>query len=313
MAGRTSDTAPYVSFHYLEKGHRDEKGQFVPSSFSQDEFDALVNKISNQPLPNIKDKEQFEAVKFGRLVPFYDTNKENDRLFYGKFDAAYFGHSFRNSDKGKISADSINQRVFHFLLYFSTSGRIYIGTQYLGLYGDFTGLKKAILRFLGMGSAVRTCIIRSDTEDLKSLVPTDIRVSLARRSDSVSGKALLSSGSMVAFKADPSPEYSNQVRERLFSLRGRPEKEIKKAVAKLLNENDAYSVDEEDIENCVIIARKAESRRSTSVYLFGDGSRATKYPIDAKLDADGLPITTQAISAMKKRLVEDVLELFEDA
>lgn len=313
MPRSSNDTIPYVAFHFLEKGLRDETGNFMPSTFVQAEFDALLDKIESQPTPDISDKDQFEAVKYGRLVPFYELKRVGDRLFQGKFDAAYFGHSFRNSEKGKISAESINQRVFHFLLYLSESGKIYVGTQYLGLYGDYTGLKKAILRYLGLGSSVRSCIIRSDAEDLKGLTPVDIRVTLARRPDDVASKALLSSSSMIAFKADPTPEYKRAVQSKLFSLLGQPQQKIKAAVAELLNETDAYSVSEDDIENCVITARKPKGRGSTSIYLFGDGSKATKYVLDVGLDQDGLPYTDQARKEMIRRLKEDVLAIFEDA
>lgn len=140
-----------VSFHFFEKGTRQEDGHFKPSKFVKKDFDELLRKIEAQPEPNLKDHNDFDGVKSGRIVPFLELEHINDRTFFGLFRSAYWGHSFENTEKGKIAAESLNLRNFCFLLYYSESGRIYLGCQYLGNYGDYGSLGKSLLKMLGLG------------------------------------------------------------------------------------------------------------------------------------------------------------------
>lgn len=306
------DELAYVSFHFLEKGTRSDDGTFTLSSFSQSTFDALVSKIESQPEPDIAKLADFDAVKFGRIVPFIDTERVNSRTFRGRFDSAYFGHSYKNSEKGKISADSINQRTFHFILYFSKSGRIYIGTQYLGMYGDYGTFSRVILRMLGLGPLVRSSIIRSDAEELKGLVPTEVKITLSQAAQDIAKKGLFNKGSLVVFKPGGDNQFANRINQELIPLKGRPEREIKKKVAQLLSEGEAYSVSEDDIENCVISARKVKRRGTSTIYLLGDGNRATKFPLNVKMDDDGHPEIDKTKAEILLRLKTEIISKLED-
>src|SRR5688572_7219133 len=75
------------------------------------------------------------------------------------------GHSYRNSSKGEISADSINQRRFHFLLYLAESGRVYIGTQYLGNFGAYEPLRRTIIELFSGSQAIHSHTFRVETVD----------------------------------------------------------------------------------------------------------------------------------------------------
>lgn len=74
-----------VSFHYFEKGIRQDDGSFDQSPFSKDEFSELVNKIETQPEPDLDNANDFDGLKFGRLVPFLDLEKIDERTLFGRF------------------------------------------------------------------------------------------------------------------------------------------------------------------------------------------------------------------------------------
>lgn len=300
----------FVTFHYIEKGIRREDGEFDVKSFSQADFDRLSEKIKSQPLPNLKKACDFDGVKFGKIIPFSKIEKDG-RLLQGMFKGAYSGHSFENSDKGKIEANSINQRDFHFVLYFTESGKIVVGCQYLGNYGNYTDLSKQIFKFLGLGASVRASSVRNDAEDFRQTVPTEVRIEIARASKEITKGQVFSSGSLVAFRRqDGDDDFELEVKERVLSLIGKPESVIKKEIAKLLNKNESYKVDESEIENCTVLAKR--NGRQQTIYLFGDGVRATKFLLDVPLDGDGLPKFEETRAAMFRKLKSEIISKLEN-
>lgn len=246
-----------VSFHYFEKGVRQKDGQFNASKFLKQEFDDLLAKIEAQPEPNLNDPNDFDGVKYGKVVPFLELEKVDDRTFFGQFRSAYWGHSFENTEKGKIAAETLNLRNFCFLLYHSEGGRIYLGCQYLGNYGDYSSLSRSLLRMLGLGPNARSCSYFSEAEDYMNTIPQEVRVTLSSNSEALAAGNVFSSGSMVAFKKSGKDEaFELTVREKLLSMVGQPIAEIKKQVAAMLSKNEIFSVADDDIRDCVVTVRK---------------------------------------------------------
>ncbi|MFG6602252.1 MULTISPECIES: hypothetical protein [unclassified Sulfitobacter] len=302
-----------VSFHYFEKGVRQEDGQFEASKFLKQEFDDLTAKIEAQPEPDLNDPHDFDSVKFGKIVPFLKLEKVDDRTFFGQFRSAYWGHSFENTEKGKIAAETLNLRNFCFLLYYSESGRIYLGCQYLGNYGDYTSLSRSLLKMLGLGPNARACSYFSEAEDYMNTIPQEVRVTLSSSNEALAAGNVFSSGSMVAFRKSGKDEaFELTVREKLLSMVGQPVAEIKKQVAAMLSKNEIFSVDDEDIRDCVVTVRKKKSRSTKTVYLFGHTSRATKFHLDVELDDDGWPLLEKAKAKMVKKLADEIINKVMD-
>jgi len=302
-----------VSFHYFEKGVRQEDGQFNASKFLNQEFDDLVAKVEAQPEPNLNDSNDFDGVKYGKIVPFLELEKIDDRTFFGQFRSAYWGHSFENTEKGKIAAETLNLRNFCFLLYYSEDGRIYLGCQYLGNYGDYGSLSRSLLKMLGLGPNARSCSYFSEAEDYMNTIPQEVRVTLSSNSEALAAGNVFSSGSMVAFKKSGKDEaFELTVRENLLSMVGQPIAEIKKQVAAMLSKNEIFSVDDDDIRDCVVTVRKKKSRSTKTVYLFGQSSRATKFHLDVELDDDGWPVLEKAKVKMLKKLEDEIINKVMD-
>lgn len=302
-----------VSFHSFEKGTRQDDGQFKTSKFLKQEFDLLVDKVLSQPEPNLNDPNDFDGVKFGRLIPFLNLGAVDECTFFGQFKSAYWGHSFENTEKGKIGAQTLNLRNFSFLLYYSEDGKIYLGCQYLGNYGDYGSLSRALLKMLGLGPHARSCSFFSEAEDYKNTIPQEVRVTLSSSSKSLAAGNVFNSGSLVAFKKMGKDDvFEVTVKDQLLSMIGQPPSVIKKQVAAMLNKNELFSVDDEDILDCVVTVRKMKSRSTKTVYLFGQDSRATRFHLDVPLDVDGWPILEKTKSKMLKKLEEEIISKVMD-
>ncbi|GGB21841.1 hypothetical protein GCM10011324_34800 [Allosediminivita pacifica] len=297
-----------VSFHFFEKGVRQDDGHFNASAFSQDEFENLLAKIEAQPDPDLDDPYDFDGVKYGRIVPFLELERVDERTLFGQFRSAYWGHAFENTEKGVIAADSLNLRNFCFLLYLSEGGRIYLGCQYLGNYGDYGSLSRSLFKKIGLGPNVRSCSYFSEAEDLMNTIPQEVRVTLSSSNKELAAGNVFNSGSMVAFKKSGKDEtFEVTVRDNLLSMVGQPVPQIKKQVAAMLSQNEIFSVDDEDILDCVVTVRKMKARGKKTVYLFGQSGRATKFHMDVELDDDGWPVLAKAKSKMLKKLDEEII------
>ncbi len=302
-----------VSFHYFEKGIRKDDGSFDRSPFSKNEFSELVNKIQAQPEPDLDNANDFDGLKFGRLVPFLDLEEIDERTLFGRFRSAYWGHSYENTEKGKIAAESLNLRDFCFLLYHSEDGCFLLGCQYLGNYGDYTSLSRTLMRHIGLGPNVQSRSFFSEAEDFKNSIPQEVRVTLSSNSKDLASSNVFNTGSMLAFKKTGKDDtFEITVRDKILSLVGQSEAAIKKQVAALLSKNELFSVADEDIRDCVVTVRKKKSRGTKTIYLFGQSSRATKFHLDVQLDGDGLPILAIAKKKMLKKLDEEIINKVMD-
>jgi hypothetical protein len=308
LPGGYNDNSVTVSFHYFEKGHDDGNGGFKVTGFTQGDFDGLVKSISDLPSPDLKDSKVFDGLKFGKIVPFYDLKRESERLFTGRFQSAYSGHEFENTEKGIISAKSLNLRLFCFLLYLGDDGCIYAGCQYLGNYGDYGNFSRAIIKLAGSPRLVRSQSIFSDANSFKDLIPNEVRITLSGRSASIAGGTFSKSDSIVVFRRSQKDEnFSAAVKDGIFALIGQPAAVIRKGIAKILKENAIYSVQDADIQNCVVTAKTIKSRATKPIYVFGEGHRASRWDLDVELGDGGLPPLDKTIPKMVSTLQAQVL------
>lgn len=308
MAKGNSNESVSVSFHFLQKELPRENDLPEIHPFTQHEFDALAEKIKAMPAPNLKDINDFDGVKSGRLIHVEEFERRDQRCFFALHHSAYWGHSFQNSDKGKITAQSLNMRPFQFLMYLSDDGKIYIGCQYLGNYGSYGEISRSIMKMLGLGGKVRAHSFRVDGEDFKNATPTEVKIDLYAKAKKIDDKNALGSSSMVAFKKTANDDtFELSVREQLLALVGRPTADIKRGVAKLLNENELFSVADDDISNCKVVVRKKKGGTKT-VYLFANGQFATKFHLEVDLDDDGHPLQDKARSVMYKKLADEIIQ-----
>ena len=132
MARRRKKEEVSVSFHYLFREMENRAGEVDQKGFSQSEFDNLVQNLLDFPQVDLSEEDVIDRLIFKRFVPIEKVTKINSRTAFGVFRSAYSGHAYDNSEKGKISADSVSLRPFHFLIYLSDTGRIYLAAQYLG-------------------------------------------------------------------------------------------------------------------------------------------------------------------------------------
>jgi len=299
-----------ASFHYLQRESKvpDQEPKMVP--ISKAEFDALCDKIKNQVLPDLSDPEQFSSVKFGRVVPFSKVQKVNGRCLFGIYENAYWGHSYKNSDKGEISAGSINQRRFHFLLYLSDSGRIYVASQYLGGYGGYTSLSRTIKSYMDKPAQLDFHSFRQDAIDLNKAVAKEVKVSMSSTAKKITSDNLFSSGSMVAVKKrTPEDGFETEVKKSLFPLLKSPLEKRKQAIAEMLRKS-LIDVKDEDIENCTVIA--SVNGRDRVIYVLGGRDFASRFFLDVDIKYDGHPDYEQTRIAMLDVLKNEIVAGKED-
>lgn len=311
MAKQQKNEAVTATFHYLVREELQDGKDPKVIPFSQDEFDDLCNAIKNQKSPNLKVKEEFRQVKYGQIVPFHNAVSLNDQCLFGAFEGAYSGHAFTNSDKGDISADSINQRKFHFLLYLSDTGKIYIGAQYLGNYGDWTGLRHTIVSLLPNQSTIQSYTFRQDEVDFTKAVAKEVRVSLSRNGESLESKNLFSQSSMIAVRKKSKEDgFEDKVQKTLIPLMMSSIDKRKQAIAELLTGSDLYDVKDNDIENCTIVA--SVNGRDRVIYMFGGANFASRFKLDVELKVDGHPKYDQTKKAMYDVLRDEIISRKED-
>lgn len=305
MPKQRKDEAVTASFHFLEREQKAEGKDPEILPFSQDEFDALCHQIEHQKLPDLSDPEHFTAVKFGRVVPFTKVARLDERCIFGVYEGAYWGHSYKNSDKGDISAESINQRNFHFMLYLSDSGRIYVSSQYLGNYGSYTSLKRTVVGYLPHSSQIEAHSFRQDGIDLSKAVAKEVKVSMSTTAKKITSDNLFSSGSMLAVRKRSAEDgFEAEVKNSLFPLLKSPVEKRKQAIAEMLKKS-LIDVNDTDIENCTILA--SVNGRDRVIYVLGGTSFASRYFLDVQIKYDGHPDYEETRNAIYKVLKNDII------
>lgn len=295
-----------VSFHSLIRQKKSKNKELESVEISLDEFQLLIDAIKRRPKCDMGDDDVLTRLRYGLEVSLESSKVINERTFFGVYRAPYTGHAFDNSAKGKISADSVNLRPFHYLLYLGISGKIYLGSQYLGHYGAYQAISNTIRGMMLDGGTVHSQTFRLDAYDYQNIDAKEVKVTFVKKPAIISSKNLFGTGGMIAVKKVGKDDgFEQKVAERLFPLIGRRPETIKMEVAKLLSENELFEVSDDDIENCTVIANV--NGKQKTIYLLEGGNFATKFPISVPLNEDGHPLYEETQSAMLKVLQEQII------
>ncbi|MGU3468790.1 hypothetical protein ACLBXO_28485 [Methylobacterium sp. C33D] len=311
MPRRVKKESVSVSFHYLIRRRSDQQGETKIIPFSMADFDHLQENMEDQDPIDFDDQESVDRLRFSSEIILLNLTRENSRTISGTFKNPYSGHAFENTHKGKIPAESVSLRPFHFLLYLSEGGRIYIASQYLGQYGGYIALQNTIQRMLPKYEDIESRTFRSDTLSLKKAEAKEIRVTLSRQSSSIAKYNPFQQDSIVTFKKQSKNDgFETEVSEKIFPYFGRRNADIQKVVADVVNQNELMDVKDTDISDCTIIAKI--NGRTKTIYMLDDGNFATKFPINVQLDTDGHPDLPQTKNEMIRVLTQGIIAKSEN-
>ncbi len=298
MGRRNKEEKVFVSFHYLSKGDG--------SPFTIVEFENLCEKIKNSPRVDIRKEENVALMRSGILVPLSDYQKLNDLMVFGAFHATYSGHSYENNEKGKISSRSLNIRKFHYLLYLSKNGRIYIGAQYLGTFGGYGDVRLAIQKLLPSGLAVNSTAIRSLNYAARNVSPKEVKLTIERPTEVKAGKRALHERMVLSLqRAGKGSPFEDVVRDDIISLFKLALPDRKKALFERLKNAGLAEFDEDELANCNIVV-DVDGRQQT-MYLFDNGVHATKFDADVVLTSEGHPEPEQLKQVMRELLSSEII------
>lgn len=306
MAARKSEEVS-ASFHYLIRVRKSGDDEVV-IPFTTADFAALFAKMRSQRPFDLTSEADIERLRSHKEGPLENIELVNQRTITGTFKASYYGHGYDNSEKGRISADSVNLRPFHFVLYLAESGRIYVGSQYLGLFGGYRILRDTIKGMMPESTGIRSLSYRLGASYYKNAEPKEIRVNVANKSTSLAGRSQLGGKMMIALtrtsKDDP---LVNRVKHNVIPFFGKGQREIRQAVAGLMNQSDLLEIDDEDVLDCTVLADL--NGKSTTIYMFENGIRATRFKLDVAVDDDGHPANADTCNEIINALDDHVISV----
>jgi hypothetical protein len=294
-----------VSFHYLARLTGDGEEMKV-QPFTPADFEKLGTILKSQKLPDLTAPGILDSVKFGKIVPFFDFEKKDDRCYFGKFKAPYSGHSFENSEKGKITAGSVNQRNFNYLLYLSTDGKIYVGAQYLGNYGGWLPLSKALKRMLGSPSKILSTSFRNDLVNMEKAAPKEIEVTIHHQPSKLTADPSRVLRKKIIFqRSESGDEFEKHTKKKLFPLIGKDPQTIRNALLSDLKANGLTEIEDKDIHDCTIVVDV--NGKEAKIHFFDQSNVATRFPMQVGLDGDGHPVTSQVREKMLEALSDQII------
>lgn len=306
MAKTKKNEAVTASFHFLQRATEDASGKRIPVPFTENEFAALCAKIAALKPLDLEDPKIADRVRFRFMAPLGPIQQINSRMAFGRFEASYWGHSYENTEKGTISANSISLRPFFYLIYLSDTGVIYLGAQYLGLFGGYGALQNTIKDFLGGPGDIQSHAIRLGAAAYRNARPVAINIEVSNRGKSPGHQGSIGTRAAVVFKKSSREDgFEAAVAERVFPALDLGKAAVKAAVAELMNDSDLMTVSESDIEDATIIALVGKRRKT--IHLIEAGSVATRFHLDVDLRSNGHPDPDQTRDAMVEVLKDEVL------
>jgi hypothetical protein len=295
------------SFHFLVREGRDEreKPEIVP--FTEDEFATFCDRLIAQPDIDITDEETCERIKSSANAPVEKCEMVDDRTLFGRFRARYTGHAYENTDVGEIPDSSVSLRPFFFLAYLSESGRIYIGSQYLGQFGGYGKLEKTLRLFLPGKGRVISSTFRHNATSYKGAKPKEVRVNFSRQPKEITGTTKFGQRGAMTFKRTSSKDeqFTTTVSTNILAKLGQSNAALRKAVADMLAGNEMLSLRDEDIEDCTVLA--LVDGKKTTINVIEAGHFATRFPLDIAEYIKGHPDRAKAQAAMMKLLKNQII------
>lgn len=308
MAKRKREEAT-CSFHYLVREKRDEGEcpEIVP--FTEEQFKAFCDKLLSQADIDLDDDETCKRLKIAINAPVEKCEMIDGRTVFGRFRSLYSGHSYDNTDVGEIPHSSVSLRPFFFLAYLSESGRIYVGSQYLGQFGGYGGLFRTLRLFLP--EPVVSHSFRHDRTSYQGAKPEEVRVNFARQPKEITGTTKFGQRGAMTFKRSSSKDdqFHTTVSTNILAKLGQPNATLKKAVAGMLTGNEMLSLRDDDIEDCTVIAMVDGKR--TTINVIEAGHFATRFPLDIAEYIKGHPDREKSKAAMLKLLKHQIIQRSE--
>ena len=301
-----------VSFGYLTVlSDPNDKSSVV--QINQAQFDKIVGKLKAHPSYNRHDEGMRRRYITGSYTPISNVEVETTRLVFGYYKKAYTGHGYENDMKGDIPAESISSRQFMFMLYLSDNGRIHLGTQYISNFGGYSEIRKAVGGYVETGEHTTWESIRRDNYGFEGVVPQQLSVKLSNLSADSTKSPSISDSSVMVFQRPPGDAgimFEDEVRSRIFPIWGSHPTKIKKEVAKIINENESYSIEEGDISDCSIVGKIG--KRSQTFFMAYEPGLATRFGANVSRNKDGHPKFGPMSAEMVKIFKKEVLEKFGD-
>lgn len=311
LARRNRKDKVTVSFHYLTRIVEGSDGEAKNAPFTDAEFKEAMVRLAAMPKIDTSTQEGVDKLRFGATVPIENLKEIETNLYFGTYQGIYTGHTYQNTAKGEIPYNSASLRTFYFLAYWSKpKGRIYIATQYLGQFGDYTGLKTTIMRAFTNRKGIDSRSFRNNSTAFQKVKAKEISIEyLKSGSDAGTANSFGRIATIVLKRSGDGSEFAEATRKRLFSIFDGPKDKIKTEVAKILRENKLTSVSDNDILNCTVLAEVDGSERR--YYFINDTNYATQFHVSVGMDSNGHPDPTQLKTAMRNMLKDDILKKSE--
>ena len=304
MAKRQAISTITASFHYLVKQQNDEQDP-ADLGFSDEEFLRIVERLRDTRAINFDDEAEVDRIKSGENLPFIMYQELGAHSHFGCFEGAYYGQEFRNTRVGTIDAESLNLRRFYYLIERRRDGKIIVGTQYAGNYGDYDGLRNCLKHVLrGNSYKVVSRTFSSIRHEIGDGEPTELKVVVRRQNPRLGGSNPFSTTAVVAVrKAEYGESFADDVRNSLGGVRGSSDVR-RQALARLISNGELMEIDDDDIQSCTVIMRTDAGQHT--VYLLGGTSFATKFPLNVRVGDNGIADAREVCGEMR-RLLDDVV------
>ncbi len=252
------------------------------------------------------DEREIRRIKAGDNIPLLQVTQITENRFFGQFEGAYYGQEYRNTRLGTIDADSLNLRKFHYVVDYRRDGKIVLGIQYIGNFGDYDGIRSCFIKILqDANHIVSPTSITSLRNEIGDGEPVELKVSLRRRNPIAGGGSIFSRSGVYAVKrSDYGDDFSRDIRESLLNrVRGTVDAK-KSAIAQIMSQGDFMEVYEDEIQDCTVLVRK--DGHQYTVYLLGDNSLATKFPLSVQVPQNGL-LDYGQVQGEIIRILDDVI------
>lgn len=312
MARRNRKDAVTVSFHYLTRVAEDDDGEPKIERIGADEFKSAMEHIGSIPPIDTTAQEGVDKLRFSSTVPILSIQEVEPNLWFGSYQGVYTGHTYQNTAKGEIPYNSASLRTFYFLAYWSKpKGRVYIATQYLGQFGDYTGLKTTITRAFKEKSGIESHSFRNVSTIFQKFKAKEISIEYMSAGENAGAANSFGKTSTIVFKrSGDGNDFAEATRKRLFSVFTGPKDKTKAEVAKILRDNKLTAVSDDDILDCTVLAEVDGSE--IRYYFINDNNYAMKFPTTVGMNAHGHPDPAQLQTLMRSMLKNQVLAKSEN-
>lgn len=288
-------------------------GEPVRAPFTADEFEKVYLALTKAKSLDLEDEQVLDEVRMKKIAPIVKLERDNDRTISGLFKSSYFGHSFENTTKGDIPADSVNLRPFFFQLYLSESGRIYISSQYLGLYGGYTQIKNTVVSALADRSQIQSRSFNVAALDLDNVDIKTVEIEYARKSSSISKGNILGKRGIFVLKPEDSEdqEFEKAIHKKLLDkFPFSSASAVKKEIASILKKGELIELDDDEIESCKLVIRTEGKTRN--LFILAGANFASRFTVNVTKSDNGHPRYKPLKKRVSELFTKQILSIKED-